>query len=43
MQQLGFGKRGSIKLLKKLHRVNQQCEEIVYTVRSGGTPVYTEH
>jgi surface antigen len=37
------GNAGSIKLLKKLHRVNQQCEEIEYTVRSGGTPVYTEH
>jgi surface antigen len=37
------GNAGSIKLLKKLHRANQQCEEIEYTVRSGGTPVYTEH
>jgi surface antigen len=37
------GNSGSIKLGKKLARKNQQCEEIEYTVRSGGTPVYTEH
>jgi surface antigen len=37
------GNSGSIKLLKKLPRTNQQCEQIEYTVRSGGTPVYTEH
>ena len=34
---------GSIRLVKKLARKNQQCEDIEYTVRSGGTPVYTEH
>jgi surface antigen len=37
------GNSGVIKLGKKLTRKNQQCEEIEYTVRSGGTPVYTEH
>jgi surface antigen len=37
------GNSGSIKLVKKLARKNQQCEDIEYTVRSGGTPVYTEH
>jgi surface antigen len=37
------GNSGSIKLVKKLSRKNQQCEDIAYTVRSGGTPVYTEH
>jgi surface antigen len=37
------GNSGSIKLIKKLTRKNQPCEEIEYTVRSGGTPVYTEH
>ena len=37
------GNSGFIKLGKKLTRKNQQCEEIEYTVRSGGAPVYTEH
>jgi surface antigen len=37
------GNSGSIKLVKKLSRKNQQCEEIQYTMRSGGSPVYTEH
>jgi len=37
------GNSGSIRLVKKLARKNQQCEDIEYTVRSGGTPVYTEH
>ena len=37
------GNSGSVKLLKKLPRANQQCEEIGYTVHSGTTPVYTEH
>jgi hypothetical protein len=37
------GNSGSIKLVKKLTRKNQQCEDIEYTVRSSGTPVYTEH
>jgi surface antigen len=37
------GNSGSIRLVKKLMRKNQQCEDIQYTVRSGGTPVYTEH
>ena len=37
------GNSGSIKLGKKLARKNQQCEEIEYTVRSGGPTVYTEH
>ena len=36
------GNSGLIKLGKKLARQNQQCEEIEYLVRSGGTPVYTE-
>jgi len=37
------GNSGSIKLVKKLARNSQRCEDIEYTVRSGGTPVYTEH
>ena len=37
------GNSGSVKLLKKLPRASQQCEEIGYAVRSGGIPVYTEH
>jgi len=37
------GNSGAIKLEKKLTRRNQQCEDIAYTVRSSGTPVYTEH
>jgi surface antigen len=37
------GNSGSIRLSKKLTRKNQQCEDIEYTVRSGSTPVYTEH
>ena len=37
------GNSGAIKLVKKLARQNQQCEDIAYTVRSGGKPVYTEH
>ena len=37
------GNSGSIKLIKKLPLKNQQCEDIEYTVRSGGTPVYSEH
>jgi surface antigen len=37
------GNSGVIKLDKKLARKNQQCEEIEYTVRSGGPSVYTEH
>jgi surface antigen len=37
------GNSGSIQLVKKLARKNQQCEDIEYTVRSGGTPIYTEH
>jgi surface antigen len=37
------GNSGSIKLVKKLARKDQRCEDIEYTVRSGGTPVYTEH
>ena len=37
------GNSGSIKLVKKLSRKNQQCEDIAYTVRSSGTPVYSEH
>ena len=37
------GNSGFIKLGKKLTQKKQQCEEIEYTVRSGGTPVYTEH
>jgi surface antigen len=36
------GNSGSIKLVRKLIRNSQQCERIKYTVRSGGTPVYTE-
>ena len=32
---------GSIRLVKKLLRKGQQCEDIDYTVRSGA-PVYTE-
>jgi surface antigen len=37
------GNSGSIKLVKKLSRNNQRCEDIEYTVRSGGTPIYSEH
>jgi len=37
------GNSGTIKLVKELTWQNQQCEDIAYTVRSGGTPVYTEH
>ena len=37
------GNSGSIKLVKKLALKNQRCEDLEYTVRSGGTPVYTEH
>jgi surface antigen len=37
------GNSGSIKLIKKLTRQNQQCEEIEYIARSKGPPVYTEH
>jgi len=37
------GNSGFIKLGKKLTRKKQQCEEVEYTVRSGSTPVYTEH
>jgi surface antigen len=37
------GNSGFIKLGKKLAQKNQQCEEIEYTVRSGGPTVYTEH
>jgi surface antigen len=33
---------GSIRLVKKLVRKGQQCEDIDYMVRSGA-PVYTEH
>jgi hypothetical protein len=29
-------------LVKKLARKRQQCEDLEYTVRSGGPPVYTE-
>jgi surface antigen len=37
------GNSGPIRLVKKLARQNQQCEDIEYTVRSGGRPIYTEH
>ena len=37
------GNSGIVKLDKRLTRKNQQCEEIEYTVRSGGPSVYTEH
>lgn len=37
------GNSGSVKLVKKLVHNSQQCEAIEYMVRSGGTPVYTEH
>ena len=33
---------GSMRLVKKLVRKRQQCEDVDYTVRSGA-PVYTEH
>ena len=33
---------GSIRLVKKLVRKGQQCEDLDYMVRSGA-PVYTEH
>jgi surface antigen len=34
---------GSVRLAKKLVGKGQQCEQIDYTVRSGGQPVYSEH
>jgi surface antigen len=37
------GNSGLIKLGKKIVRNTQQCEEIQYTVRSKGPPIYTEH
>src|SRR5215471_16619922 len=37
------GNSGSIGLVKKAVREKQQCEEIEYTVRSKGLPVYAEH
>lgn len=37
------GNSGSVKLIKKLVQKSQQCEDIEYAVRSGGTPAYTEH
>ena len=37
------GNSGSIRLLKKLALKGQKCEEIEYTARSKGPPVYTEH
>jgi len=36
------GNSGSIKLVKRLTHKTQQCEDIEYTVRSGGPPAYTE-
>jgi hypothetical protein len=35
--------RGSSSWVRNLLAKNQQCENIEYTVRSSGTPVYTEH
>jgi len=32
------GNSGSLKLVKKLVLKNQRCEEVEYTVRSGGSP-----
>jgi surface antigen len=37
------GNSGSVRPVKKLVRKTQQCEELEYTVRSGGPPIYTEH
>jgi surface antigen len=37
------GNSGSIKLVKKLVLNRQQCEEIEYTARTKGPPIYTEH
>jgi surface antigen len=37
------GNSGSIRLVRKLTRQNQQCEEIEYTVRSKGPSIYSEH
>jgi len=37
------GNSGSVKLVKKLRLKNQQCEDIEYTVHSGGSPAYSEH
>jgi len=37
------GNSGSVRLIKKLTRQNQQCEEIEYIAHSKGPPVYTEH
>jgi surface antigen len=37
------GNSGSIKLVRKLRLNNQNCERVEYEIRSGGTPVYSEH
>jgi surface antigen len=37
------GNPGTVTLVKKLTRWDQQCGDIADTVRSGGTSVYTEH
>ena len=37
------GNSGSIRLVKKMARNNQKCENIEYTMNSKGPPVYTEH
>jgi hypothetical protein len=37
------GNSRSIRLVKKITRKDQQCEEIEYTASSKGPPVYTEH
>src|SRR5215469_8777557 len=37
------GNSGSIKPIKRIVQKSQQCEDIEYTVRSGGPPVYSEH
>jgi surface antigen len=37
------GNSGSIKLVKKLVLNKQKCEELAYTIRSGGPPSHTEH
>lgn len=40
---LASGNSGTIRLVRKLMLNGQQCEEVEYTARTKGPPVYTEH
>jgi surface antigen len=37
------GNSGTAKLVKKLVRKRQQCEDIEYVIQSKGPPIYAEH